>query len=609
MSARCRIFRWKAIGPLLFFLLLLVIAWVIFADRIARSQAEDELSATLGTEVDIGSLRIRESAAAVDIGDLAIADPRDPMKNLFEAGAITVDVDPLPLAEKKIVIDQVKLSGLRFLQPRKSPARPADPNSPAGRLLAQTQAWAKEKFQFPKLVAGRIDTVKNLVLNPEQLGTVQAAKTLLGTVDSTRSDFERRLGDLELAALVDSSTALVNQLAKTDPKTLGITGAKQTIDQVQQAINRIKRARKQVDTLEQVAKGSLGNIRRGLDDVNAARLKDYAFAKGLLQLPGLDAPEIGGALFGPQSIDYFQQALYYAKIAEKYIPPGLQPWNRPGPVRTRRAGTTVEFPKMKEYPRFLLRQGDIDLAAGSADQNSFKASLANVTSQPALLGLPATLSASGRLGGATPMSVNVGALARHFGNNPKDSLLARVSGVPLPSFELPGLPFAVKPGTGTLGLGFTLAGDRIAGVWEIASDKVQWQGDSTRLQGASLVEGTVWRVISGLSQLQVRAELSGTIANPTVKVSSNLDDAIAARLRALVGEEVARAEAKAKAAVDKIVDQQVATLHTKVDALESQALAKLPVEKGQLDQVQQQLEAQVKRIAGGATGGIKLPKF
>ena len=77
MSARFRIFRWKAIGPLLFFLLLLVIAWVIFADRIARSQAEDELSATLGTEVDIGSLRIRESAAAVDIGDLAIADPRD----------------------------------------------------------------------------------------------------------------------------------------------------------------------------------------------------------------------------------------------------------------------------------------------------------------------------------------------------------------------------------------------------------------------------------------------------------------------------------------------------------------------------------------------------
>lgn len=609
MSARLRIFRWKAIGPLLLFLLLLVVAWIVFADSVARRQAEAEFSALLGTEVDIGSLRIRESDAAVDLGDFAIADPRDPMKNLFEAGSITVDVDPLPLAEKKIVIDQVKLAGLRFLQPRKTPARPADPNSPAGKLLAQTQAWAKEKFQFPRLVVGRIDTVKNLVLNPGQLGTVQAAKTLLGTVDSTRADFEERLGDLELKQLVDSSTALVNQLAKTDPKTLSLTGAKNTIERVQKAVDRIKRARKQVDTLERVAKGSLGTIRQGLDDVNAARLKDYAFAKGLLQLPGLDAPEIGGALFGPQSIDYFQQALYYAKITEKYIPPGLQPWNRPGPSRTRMSGTTVEFPKMKEYPRFLLRQGDIDLALGSADQNAFTASLANITSQPALLGLPATLSASGRIGGASPISVNVGALARHFGDNPKDSLLARVSGVTLPEIPFPGLPFAVHPGTGTLGLGFTLAGERIAGVWEVSSDKVRWQGDSAKIRGASLVESTVWRVVSGLTELRVRAELGGTVSNPTVKISSNLDDAIATRLRALVGEEVAKAEAKAKAAVDRIVDQQVATLHARVDALESQAIAKLPVERSQLDEVQKQLEAQVKRIAGSATGGLKLPKL
>jgi uncharacterized protein (TIGR03545 family) len=609
MSGRLRIFRWKAVGPLLLFLLILVVLWIVFADRIVRTQAEDELSTTLGTEVDIGSLRIRESDAAVDIGDLAIADPRDRMKNLFEAGTITVDVDPIPLTEKKIVIDQVKLSGLRFLTPRKTPARPADPNSPAGRLLAETQAWAKEKFQFPKLALGRIDSVKSLVLNPEQLGTVKAAKVFLGSVDSTRAAFEKSLADLQIKQLVDSSTALVNQLAKTDPKTLGIAGAKHTITSVQQAIDRIKRTRSQLDTLQVTAKSTLGDLQKGLADVNDARLKDYAFAKGLLQLPSLDAPDIGASLFGQQSTDYFQQALFYARIAEKYIPPGLQPWNRPGPKRTRMAGTTVEFPKMKEYPRFLLRQGDIDLALGGQEQNSFKATLANITSQPALLGLPATLSASGRIAGDNPISVSLGALSRHYGKAPKDSLLARVGGVKLPSFPFPGLPFAVNPGRSTLGLGFTLAGDRIAGSWEIASDQVSWQADSTQLKSASLVESTVWRVISGLTELRVKAELGGTVSSPTLKVSSNLDDAIAARLRSLMGEELAKAEAKARAAVDKLVDQQVAVLHTKVDALQTQALAKLPVERGQLDEVQKQLEAQVKRIAGSATGGLKLPKF
>lgn len=609
MKRKFKIFRWKAVGPLLLFLLLLVVLWIVFADSIARSQAESNLSETLGTQVDIASLRIREADAAVDIGGLAIADPRDPMKNLFEAGTITFDMDPIPLTEKKIVVDQVKLSGLRFLTARKTAARPADPNSPAGKLLSETRAWAKDKFQFPKLALGRIDSVKSLVLNPEQLGSVQAAKTFLGQVDSTRDAFEKSLEALKVKDLVDSSTALVNQLAKTDPKTLGIPGVKNSITSVQKSIDRIKSTKAQLETLEKSAKGSLASLQQGLADVNAARLKDYAFARGLLQLPSFDAPDIGASLFGEQSTDYFQQALFYAKVAEKYIPPGLQPWNRPGPKRSRMSGTTVEFPKMKEYPRFLLREGDLDLATGSNAQNGFKASFANITSQPALLGKPATLSASGRISGDSPVSLDLSALSRHFGSSPKDSLQARVAGVSLPAIPFPNLPFAVNPGKSTLGLSFSMAGDRIAGAWEISSDQVTWSADSTRLQSASLVESTVWRVISGLNQLQVRAELSGTVSSPSIKVRSNLDDAIAARLRGLVGEELAKAEAKARAAVDKLVDQQVSTLQAKVSDLQTQALAKLPVEKSQLDGVQKQLDAQLKRLAGSATGGLKLPKL
>lgn len=606
---RFRIFRWRAVGPLLLFLLILVVLWILFADRIARREAASNLSETLGTEVDIASLRIREADAAVDIGGLAIADPRDRMRNLIEAGTITVDLDPVPLTEKKIVIDQLRLSGLRFLTGRKTPARPADPNSPAGKLLRETEQWVQDKFQFPKLALGRIDTVKSLVLNPEQLGTVKAAKTLLGTVDSTRDAFEQGLAALELKSLVDSSTALANQLAKTDPKTLGLTGVRNSVTSVQKAIDRIKQAKGSLQTLEQTAKSSLGELQKGLQDVNAARLKDYAFARGLLQLPSLDAPDIGASLFGQQSTDYFQQALYYAKIVQRYVPPGLQPWNRPGPKRTRLAGTTVEFPKEKEYPRFLLRQGDIDLALGSAAQNTFKASFAGITSQPALLGRPATLVARGRVGGDSPVSIDLSAMSRHFGSSPRDSLVARVAGVSLPAIPFPGLPFSVSPGKSTLGFGFSLAGDRLTGMWEISSDQVAWKADSARLQGASLVESTVWRVISGLSELQVRAELGGTIDKPTLKVRSNLDDAIATRLQGLVGEELAKAEQKARAAVDQLVSQQVAALDTKVNELQSQALARLPVERGQLDGAQQQLEAQLKRLAGAATGGLKLPKL
>jgi uncharacterized protein (TIGR03545 family) len=606
---RFKLFRWRAVGPLLLFLVLLVVLWILFADRIVRRETEANLSAILGTQVDIGSLRIREADAAVDMGGLAIAHPGDPNRNLLEAGSITLDLDPLPLAEKKIIVEEVKLSGLRFFTSRATPARPADPNSPAGKLLQETGRWATDKFQLPKLVLARVDTLKDLVLNPGQLGTVQAAAGLAGKADSTRDHLERTLARLEIGPMVDSSAALADRLAKADPKKLGLAGARDAVASAQRAIDGLKQARSRLQELETTTKASMASLARGLSDVDAARQRDYAFARGLLALPSLDAPNIGAALFGTQSLDYFQRALFYARVAEKYVPPGLQPWNRPGPKRTRMDGTTVEFPKEREYPRFLVKKGDIDLAVGEGARHEFAASFAGITSQPALYGRPATLDASGRLGGDRPVSVSISALSRHFGASPKDSLAARVSGVHLPAISVPELPFVVNPGRSTVGLAFSLAGDRLRGTWEVASDEAAWTTDTTRAGQASLVETTVWEVVRGLSQLRIRADLGGTLESPTLKVGSNLDDAIAARLRGLAGEALAKGEAKAREAVDRLVAPQVTALQGKMNTLQEQVVDRLPVERGRLDDIQKKLEREVKRLAGSAAGGLRLPKL
>ena len=604
---RFRVFRWRAIGPLLLFFLLLVVLWMLFADALARRQAQDTMEEMLGTQVDLDRLTIRESDAAVDLAGLAIADPRDPMRNLLEAGGITIDLDPVPLAEKKIVIDRLSLSGLQFLTARREPARPADPNSPAAKLLAETSGWAREKFQFPKLVMGRVDSVKNLVLNPEQLGTVKAAQAFAGRVDSVKGDFEQQVTALNVKDLVDSSTALANRLANLDPKKLGVSGIQSTVSSVRQTIQRLERTERALGDLEKTARTSLGALQAGLGDVNEARKRDYAFAMGLLQLPSLDAPNISGALFGQPSTDYFETALAYARVLERYVPPGLQPWKRPGPKRTRLDGTDVEFPKAAEYPKFLLREGDIDLSFGGPIPGKLAARATGITSQPALLGQPATLGLNGTLGDAGQVGIQVGAMLRHFGNAPKDSMSARLTGVALPTIRFPDLPFGVDPGRSTLAASFSLAGDRLAGTWAISSPKVTWLADSSRLQSASLVESTVWRVISGLTTLEVRAELGGTIQSPTLAIRSNLDEAIAERLRAIVGEEVAKAEKKARDAVDRLVDQQVSALSTRVTALEGDVTRRLPVEQEQVTAVRQRLETEIRRLTRGATGGIKLP--
>ena len=56
-------------------------------------------------------------------------------------------------------------------------------------------------------------------------------------------------------------------------------------------------------------------------------------------------------------------------------------------------------------------------------------------------------------------------------------------------------------------------------------------------------------------------------------------------------------------------DRAIKQAQAKVGEFSSQALARLPLEKGQLDGVQDQLERQVKRLAGSAAGGLRLPKL
>ncbi|HTS87009.1 MAG TPA: hypothetical protein VMG41_00830 [Gemmatimonadales bacterium] len=607
-GTRLRLVRWRATAPLLLFVVALVVLWVLFADALARRAAVATLSDALGTEVDIGSVRIHLAQARVEVGALAIADPRDSTRDAFEAGTMVFDLDPVPLLEKKFVVDELRLSGLRFGVVRQKPARAAKPGSSSAQLLHETEQWATDKFHYPTLALGRVDSVKALVLHPDQLGTIKAVRALAARSDSLKSGFEQSLARLNLAPLIDSSNALAARLSKADPRQLGLAGVKDAVTSAQQGIARIKQAQQDLATLDRTTRASVLALQQGLADIDAARQRDYAMARGLLDLPSFDAPDIGAALFGRKSIDYFQHAVYAARLIQRYVPPGLQPWNRPGPTRTRMAGTTVEFPKVAQYPGFLLRKGEVDLTAGNARQNQLRADLSGVTSAPALYGHPATLVASGRLIGTDTITVDLHGLSRHFGSAPKDSVVAQVNGVTLAPISFASLPFTLHPGRSSVGFRFALAGDSLAGAWDVTADRASWSADSGGAQPQSVVQQAVWQAVSGLSDLRIHAQLGGTVDAPTLAVSSNLDDAVAARLKALAGQAIAAGEQRARSAVDSLVDAPVQQLKGSVGGVASEVSSRLPGAQGQLQSAQRQLEAAIQRLAGPA-GGIKLPKF
>ena len=122
------------------------------------------------------------------------------------------------------------------------------------------------------------------------------------------------------------------------------------------------------------------------------------------------------------------------------------------------------------------------------------------------------------------------------------------------------------------------------------------------------LERLVWRVIAGLNDLRVTAELSGTVKAPRLAVSSNLDQAVSARLQAVVGEELARAEQRVRGEVDRLVGAQVEAVRTQVAAVDSEGRQRVEAERKRLDAVEEELRAELKRLAGGIQiPGIRLP--
>jgi uncharacterized protein (TIGR03545 family) len=604
-----KIFRWKAIGPLLLlFCILGVLAW-IFAEPVARETTEEASSELLGTQVDLGKLDLLPRQASVDLRALQIADPFVLTRNLIEADEIRLKLNPAALAEKKIVIEHLNLRGMRFGTRRKTPARPPSGKGFAPQVYRAVQQWANQ-FNVPLLSLTPIDTIRQLVLDPTQLTTIKQAQTVLARTDSTRKALEQGFQQLNIGPTVDSARALVQRLSATDPKKLGLDGTRQAIQSVQQTLREVEAAKKRVEVLERSTRTAVDFLGQGVQLVNQATQQDFAFAKSLLKLPTFSAPEIGNAFFGKVSIERFKQAVYWAELVQKYMPPGLLPRPRPGPQRLRAAGSTIEFPKAREFPSFLLERGSIDFAIGGtgAVRGAYAATVQGLTSTPALYGRPARISARRRAAGSGIASIDIDAVINHITSRTHDSVEARLGGIKLPTFDLPGVPFRVAPGLGSSQLAFSMRGSQLFGRWAIRSNQVSWIADSA---GHPLndLERLVWRVMSGLNDLDVVAELRGSLSSPKLSVSSNLDKAISQRLKAVIGEEVARAERMVRAKVDSLVADKVEPVKRQVAAVQAEANQRIQAERQRVDKVEADLNAELKRLTGGLAPGIELPKI
>ena len=178
------VFRWRGVFPLLVLLLLAAVGYSMFADPIARDTLSEVSTKALGTQVDVAALRILEAETAIEMDGIQVADPFDPMRNLLEVGGLRVELERDALLQKKAVIRRLTIRKVRAGTRRTVAARPVQGGGFAPQAMRAVQAWRRQ-FDIPKLKLAELDTVRSLVLDPRQLGTVKVARSRSATRSSS----------------------------------------------------------------------------------------------------------------------------------------------------------------------------------------------------------------------------------------------------------------------------------------------------------------------------------------------------------------------------------------------------------------------------------------
>jgi uncharacterized protein (TIGR03545 family) len=531
------------------------------------------------------------------------------MRNLFEATEIVADVRVAPLFRKKVLIEQASIRGVRFGTERSESGELDNPSPESGMLMREISSWA-DRVRIPPLNLEGLNTVVDVAaVSVDSLTTVTRARSLVTFADSARRVWESDLRDMDPRPLIDTARVLVERLNTANPLTLGLTGVTELANSSREVLTSLTSMDQRVSALDTMVRAGMGELSQNINGLVDARNADYDYARRLLRLPSLDAPNLSASLFGDMAVSRLEPVLYWVNQAERFLPPGLDPRRRAGPKRPRRPGVTVTFPDEDGDPDFLLEAGDADLEIGGegAAAGAYAATMTGLTTQPAVFGQPLRAMVQ-RTGAAVgPSDVRVNLVLDHTGAEVNDSGSAYLSGIDLPQFNIGGSGVRLDLGKGLSDLSLRRTGDGIEGRWMWRSDEVSWsraagsdergaEGQTAAQVIGAFAEDFLWDAVSSLENVEISVSFSGSAMGPSLRIGSNVGQVVATSLRRELGERIQQAEQMVRARVDELVDRYVGEAETKMAALDSEVAQVVGVRLTEVADVRAELERAIRRI-------------
>jgi uncharacterized protein (TIGR03545 family) len=511
---------------------------LFFKNALLTRALRSGLEGVFGARAEVAGLDFRPVRGSITIARLAVADRERPMRNLFELGRTEASVDVLRILEGRFLVRNLECRNVRWdTQRRTSGALDRNPGPAAKAAAAEKPADAAEGGGLVRKLGA---AGANLLAAIDIPGLIDAQADELA---STRRIAET---NARLSALADKWSAEVkagrDELDSLAPRiqvirafdyssVRSLADARQVVDAVAAAAPAVKSLSARLSAAATGLSADLKTAAAERAAIEAAVTADTAYVRSKVSL----SPEAWNSLASGLA----------SRLLEKYLgrasPWALRAWDAAeGLVRQRKAaekkaaplarrGRTVHYPG-SALPRFLLSSAAFSLA-GQPGVPDIEAALADVTSDPDILGRPASVSAAAALGGQS-LSLDA-AIDTRTGRQSDAQLALRADNWDLALEDgLEAMSIRSLSGTTDLQVEVTLAGGGVRG-----QGRVSVRGMALVLEtGGDPLASAAAAALRAVPEALVRFSFGAPADGPAdVSASTNLDAALAEALGAQAG--------------------------------------------------------------------------
>lgn len=531
--------RWWGLGAFLVVVAVIAILWVFFVDGWVKRLIEDVGTEVVGAKVDLDHADVSLFPVGLTLTRLQVTNPKAPMTNAVEVARMAMGLDGLNLLQRKVIVEEMSLEGVRLGTPRTT----------SGAVKPVTEPATEEKGMFAISLPSLEVPDVNTILQNEDLETMRLIEELKADLKQEKATWEARLQDLPGKAQVAKYKERIKQLKAATKG--GLEGMLSGVEEVQSLKEEIDRDLQSLKDAQKEFDEKVALLKRRLEQIKSAPQRDIQHLQAKYNLSPQGLANLSQTLLGSQIGSWVHQGVAWYERVKPFLE-GAQAMggSQTGPEvqkPLRGTGVDVHFTEEQPLPDFLVRLARVSL---NLDVGNLAGTIHNVTSDQPTLGKPLTFAFAGeQLKGVNAVALE-GTLNHIVPAQSRDQLTLKAKGYELDDVALSKdakWPVTLKSGLGDITVDATLQGPALS---------AQGSGHLHALQLAAGASGdtnpltkSLSSAVSGISQLSLTANVTGTLDNYDVKLSSDLDRILQDAAGKMVNELAAKFGGELKAAI------------------------------------------------------------